>query len=237
MAKYIKDQAICSPKIFTRLKKKKKNLAAEKSGGTTDRVTADQRYNGARCTEAWLYYSRLKIVESIKLILAPRLHSVSNRTTHFRVNSGGYFWWVRRNKHRFYDFIRGIFTWVDRSYIFLRAMCSTRVILSLEQQVDVLEELVRDNRVEVNFTLATNGMDNGASNDSQTDIAVDSIVHWHWQWHCINQAAIANDHHASCSTSSSTSWMLTHLYARTCTHISTYTHYINTLLVNKVFRI
>ena len=61
----------------------------------------------------------------------------------------------------------------------LRVMCSNRVILTLEQQVDVLEleELVRDNRVEVNFTLATNGMDNGASNDSHTDITVDSIVH------------------------------------------------------------
>ena len=37
----------------------------------------------------------------------------------------------------------------------LRVMCSNRVILTLEQQVDVLEveELVRDNRVEVNFTL------------------------------------------------------------------------------------
>ena len=34
----------------------KKPLAAGKSRGTTDRVTADQRYNGARCTEAWLYY-------------------------------------------------------------------------------------------------------------------------------------------------------------------------------------
>ena len=57
----------------------------------------------------------------------------------------------------------------------LRIMCSNRVILTLEQQVDVLEleELVRDNRVEVNFTLATNGMDNGASNDSHTDITVD----------------------------------------------------------------
>ena len=55
----------------------------------------------------------------------------------------------------------------------LRVMCS--IILTLEQQVDVLEleELVRDNRVEVNFTLATNGMDNGASNDSHTDITVD----------------------------------------------------------------
>ena len=61
----------------------------------------------------------------------------------------------------------------------LRAMGSNRVILTLEQQVDVLEESVRANRVEVNFrpTLATNGMDNGASNDSHTDITVDSIVH------------------------------------------------------------
>ena len=50
----------------------------------------------------------------------------------------------------------------------LRAMCSNRVILTLEQQVDVLEEFVRDNRVEVNFTLATNGTDNGASNDRHT---------------------------------------------------------------------
>ena len=49
-------------------------------------------------------------------------------------------------------------------------MGSNRVILTLEQQVDVLEleELVRENRVEV--TLATNGLDNGASNDSHTDI-------------------------------------------------------------------
>ena len=54
-------------------------------------------------------------------------------------------------------------------------MCSNRVILTLEQQVDVLEleELVRDNRVEVNFTLARNAMDNGASNDSHTDITFD----------------------------------------------------------------
>ena len=37
-------------------------------------------------------------------------------------------------------------------------MGSNRVILTLEQHVDVLDELVRDNRVEVNFTLATNGM-------------------------------------------------------------------------------
>ena len=43
--------------------------------------------------------------------------------------------------------------------------------------MDVLEELVRDNRVDLNFTLATNGMDNGASTDSHTYSTVDSIVH------------------------------------------------------------
>ena len=68
---------------------------------------------------------------------------------------------------------------VRRPTFLLRAMCSNRVIITLEQQVDVLEELVWDNRVEVNFrpTLPTNGMDNGASTDSHTDITVDSIVH------------------------------------------------------------
>ena len=30
-------------------------LAAEKSGGTIDRVTTDSPYNEARCTGAWLY--------------------------------------------------------------------------------------------------------------------------------------------------------------------------------------
>ena len=66
---------------------------------------------------------------------------------------------------------------IVRTFV-LRVMCSNRVILTLEQQVGVLEELVRDNRVEVNFTLATNGIDshNGASNDGHTDITVDSIV-------------------------------------------------------------
>ena len=47
-------------------------------------------------------------------------------------------------------------------------MCSNIAILTLEQQVDVLDELVRDNRVEVNFTLATNGMDNGASSSNES---------------------------------------------------------------------
>ena len=65
---------------------------------------------------------------------------------------------------------------IIRTFV-LGAMCSNIVIITLEQQVDVFDELVRDNRVEVNFTLAANGMDNGASNDSHTDITVDSIVH------------------------------------------------------------
>ena len=29
-------------------------LEAEKSGGTTNRITADSPYNGARCSRAWL---------------------------------------------------------------------------------------------------------------------------------------------------------------------------------------
>ena len=39
--------------------------------------------------------------------------------------------------------------------LLLRTVDSNRIVLTLDQQVDVLEELVRDNRVEVNFTLAT----------------------------------------------------------------------------------
>ena len=86
---------------------------------------------------------------------------------------------MKRNKRSFYDVIRGILILLElivRTFL-LRAMPSYRVILTLEQQVDVLEELVRDNRVEGNFILATNGMDNGDSNDRHTDITVDSIVH------------------------------------------------------------
>ena len=41
--------------------------------------------------------------------------------------------------------------------------------------MDVLEELVRDNRVEVNSTLAANVMPNGAS--KLMIVVVDSIVH------------------------------------------------------------
>ena len=125
-----------------------------------------------------LVLGRLKIVESLKLILAPRLHSVSNRTTHFRVlipadTSGGR---DGINIVSMISFLAYLLETIVRTFL-LRAMCSNRVIRTLEQQVDVLEELVRDNRVDLNFTLATNGMDNGASNDSHTDITVDSIVH------------------------------------------------------------
>ena len=125
-----------------------------------------------------LVLDRLKIVESLELILAPRLHSVSNRTTHFRVLipadiSGG------RDGINIISRISSVAYLLElivRTFL-LRAMCSNRVILTLEQQVDVLEEFVRDNRVDLNFNLATNGVDNGASNDSHTYITVDSIVY------------------------------------------------------------
>ena len=70
---------------FKKIKKTNKNLAAEKSGGTTDRVTADQRYNGARCTEAWLYVNRnhYLMCKAVNLTHTPevRLVSVSKRST------------------------------------------------------------------------------------------------------------------------------------------------------------
>ena len=84
----------------------------------------------------------------------------------------------------------------------LRAMCSNRVLLTLEHQVDVLEELVRDNCVELNFTLATNGMDNGASNDRHTLIQTLQLTR------SINDSDTASSKlpmRSSCSTSSSTS--------------------------------
>ena len=78
-----------------------------------------------------------------------------------------------RNKHRLTVSIissaRDLFTFVDRSYISFESPGSNRIIITLEQQVDVLEELVRDNRAEVNFTLATNGM--------VLQMTVNSIVH------------------------------------------------------------
>ena len=116
---------------------------------------------------------RLKIVENLELILAPRLHSVSNRTTHFRVlipadTSGG------RDGINIISLISSVAHLLELIVhtLLLRAMGSNRVILTLEQQVDVLEELVRDNRADLNFTLATNGMDNCASNDSYTDLTL-----------------------------------------------------------------
>ena len=76
-----------------------------------------------------------------------------------------------RNKHRLTVSIissaRDLFTF--RSYISFESPGSNRIIITLEQQVDVLEELVRDNRAEVNFTLATNGM--------VLQMTVNSIVH------------------------------------------------------------
>ena len=163
----------------------------------------------------------LKIGKSIELILAPRLHSVSNGTSHFRVlipadTSGG---WVGINIVSMNSSVACLLELIVLTFL-LRAMCSNRVSLTLEQQVDILEESVRDNRVEVNFTLATNGMDNGASNDSHTDITVDSIVHW--LWHCIKQAASAIImHHARRLQAPAECWL-------TCTHAHTTSLYLHT---------
>ena len=171
-----------------------------------------------------LVLCRLNIGESLELILAPRLHSVSNGTTYFCVlipadTSGG---WVGINTVSINSSVACLLKLIARTFL-LRAMCSNRVSLTLEQQVDVLEKLVRDNRVEVNFTLETNGMDNGASNDSHTldtDVTVDSIVHW--QWHCIKQAANAIImHHAWRLQAPAECWL-------TCTHAHTTSLYLHT---------
>ena len=85
---------------------------------------------------------RLKIiVESLELILAPRLHSVSNRTTHFRVliqavTSG---WRDRINIVSMISSVEYLLELIVRTFL-LRAIGSNRVIITLEQQVDVLEE-------------------------------------------------------------------------------------------------
>ena len=55
---------------------------------------------------------------------------------------------------------------------------------------------------------------NGASNDSRLDRSLTVTLH---------QAGCQCDHHASCSTSASTNWMLTHVYARTYAHIHIHT--------------
>ena len=71
-----------------------------------------------------LVLGRLKIVESLELILAPRLHSLSNRTTHPRVliqadTSGGRDGINQRNGINIVFIISfvALFTEVDRSYI------------------------------------------------------------------------------------------------------------------------
>ena len=108
---------------------------------------------------------------------------------------------------------------IVRTFI-LGAMYSDSVILTLEQQMDVLEELVRDNRVEVNFrpTLATNGMDNAASNEVK-----------------LHQAGCQCDHRGIMHDFfkhqlNADSRVRTHIY----TSLSAYKHYVITLLVYKV---
>ena len=93
------------------------------------------------CLTIVLVLSRLKIVESLEVILGPQLHSVSNRTTHFRVliqadTSGG------RDGINIVSIISSVTYLLDlivRTFL-LRAIGSNRVIITLEQQVDVSEE-------------------------------------------------------------------------------------------------
>ena len=93
------------------------------------------------CLTIVLVLSRLTIVESLEVILGPQLHSVSNRTTHFRVliqadTSGG------RDGINIVSIISSVTYLLDlivRTFL-LRAIGSNRVIITLEQQVDVSEE-------------------------------------------------------------------------------------------------
>ena len=95
------------------------------------------------CLTILLVLGRLIIVESLKLILMPRLHSVSNRNTHFPVliqadTSGGR------------DGINIVSMSSSVAYLRQLIVCTfllkeplvvlNRVIITLEQQVDVLEE-------------------------------------------------------------------------------------------------
>ena len=91
------------------------------------------------CLTIVFVLGRLKvIVESLELILAPRLHSVSNRTTHFHVliqadTSGG------RDRINIVSTILSVAYLLElivRTFL-LRAMSSNIIILTLEQQVDV----------------------------------------------------------------------------------------------------
>ncbi len=161
------------------------------------------------CLTIALVLGRLKTVESLKLILAPRLHSVSNRAKHFRIPMGpigGRFRWARRNKHRFYDFIRSIFTWVDRSYI------------AFESHGQYYN----------NYYIRTagecfRGVGSGQSCRSELySVSLAANMEWCFKMivkQSLHQTGCQCDHHASCSTSSSTSWTLTHVYTRTYTHI------------------
>ena len=150
------------------------------------------------CLIIVLVLGRLKIVESLKLILAPGLHSVSNRTSHFRVL-------IPADTSRGLDGINIVsvvyfLELIVRTFL-LRGMCSVRAILTLEQQLNVLEELVRDNRVEVNFTLATRM----EWKMVLQMVVIHSTIHTLQLTRSLHQACCQCDHHASCSTSSSTS--------------------------------
>ena len=113
------------------------------------------------CLTIVLVLGRFTNAESLELILAPILRSVSNRTTHFCVLIQADTSVGRADGINIVVMISSVAYLLElivRTFL-LRAMGSNRVIVTLEQHVDVLDELVRDNRVEVKFTLATNGME------------------------------------------------------------------------------
>ena len=152
------------------------------------------------CLPIVLVLGRLKIVESLELILAP--FSFKPNYTFPCTNTGGYFRWAKRNADgiKIISMISSVAYLLDlivRAFL-LRDMGSNRIILTLEQQVDVLEELVRDNHVKVNFTLATNGMvlQMIVIHYSRLDRSLTVTLH---------QTGCQCKHHASCWTSSSTS--------------------------------
>ena len=84
------------------------------------------------CLTTVLVLGRLKIVESLKLILVPRLHSVSNQTTHFGGRDGS-------NIVSVISSVAYLVELIVRTFL-LRAMGSNWVILTLEQQLGVLED-------------------------------------------------------------------------------------------------
>ena len=117
---------------------------------------------------------RLKIVESLDLILALRLHSVSNRTTHFHVliqvdTSGGR---DGINAVSAISFVAYLLELIVRTLL-LRDMSSNRIILHIRTASGCFRAVGSGQSCRGELYSCSEW--NGASNDSQT--TVDSIVH------------------------------------------------------------